>query len=125
MKYKDLVKRILADRPIRDLVDGVFWFLNTTKQISSEYTLPYEEICSQLADFRLAVYRDECHRIDSNSHECLYMVQSIILLQYIFGIGNVEEEHHDFIEHYKGLTTEEKQKLDPGIVHKHMFLNNT
>jgi hypothetical protein len=44
------------------------------------------------------------------------LIQSIILLQYIFGTGNVEKEHHDFTEYYKGLATEQKQKLDPGLV---------
>jgi hypothetical protein len=68
MKYKDIVKGILADRSKRELVDGAFWFLKNTKQISSDYTLPYEEICSQLADCRLAVYRDIYQRIDSNSY---------------------------------------------------------
>jgi hypothetical protein len=123
MKYKDIVKGILAERPKRDLVDDAFWFLKNTKQISSDYILPYEEICSQLADFRLAVYRDECRRVDSNSYECLYMVQSIILLQYIFGSGNAEKEHNDFMEYYKGLTAEQRQKLDPGLVYKHQFLD--
>jgi hypothetical protein len=123
MKYKDIVKGILADKPKRELVDDAFWFLKTTKQISSDYTLPYEEICSQLADFRLALYHDECRRVASNSYECLYMVQSIILLQYIFGSGNAEKEHNDFMEYYKGLTAEQKQKIGPGLIFKHQFLD--
>jgi hypothetical protein len=123
MKYKEIAKEILGDRPKRDLVDDAFRFLKDIKQISSDYAFPYEQICCQLADSRLAIYRDEGLRIPSDSYECLYMVQSLILLQYIFGSGNVEKEHNGFMEYYKGLTTEQKQKLDPGLVYKHMFLD--
>jgi hypothetical protein len=70
----------------------------------------YEQICSQLADFRLAIYRDEGLRIPSDCYECLYMVQSVILLQYISGSGNVEKNIMTLKEYYKELTTEQKQK---------------
>ena len=91
MKSKEREKEILEDRPKRELVDDALWILKTTNQIPSKYTIPYEEICSDLADCRLDLYRDEGRRIDSKSYECLYMVQTVILLHQLSYSSSVQK----------------------------------
>ena len=44
-------------------------------------------------------------------------------MEYYFASSDVEKQHNDFMEYYKGLSVEQKQKVDAGLVSKHRFLD--
>ena len=123
MKAKEREKQITQHMPKRDLVDDAVARLKAVKQISNDYTIPYEQVCSLLADCRLQIFRDEGCGVDAYSQEYLYLLHMVIEMQYLFGSSNVEKEHKDFMEYYKGLSVEQKQKVDAGLVSKHRFLD--
>jgi hypothetical protein len=116
MKVKEGEKEIAEHRPKRELVDGAIASLKAAKQIPNDYTLPYEDVCSYLADCRLQIYREEGRLVRPYSYEYLYLLYMVVEMEYYFRSDDVEKQRNDFMVYYKGLSVEQKQKVDGDIL---------